>query len=518
MIIMRKPICCLLTAIMIIGSFPFAVFATGPTHYTYAYNEWGVPIPSPDAYKVSAYILGQHLYFEGENIGAFRSPQDIHVHGNLLYLADSGNHRIIILEFSDDTTFEVIDIKTYAMLNGEPTLFNNPHGIFVSQWQANFGQIWIADTSNQRVLHLDKDWNVITEIRHPGIYGRCPDSEVPAFREGYGISLLNEASDFLPSKLTVDFSGRLFVQTRHINRGLMEFDRYGFFAGYMGAPPVQVSIVDQFWRLIATQEQRERMMLNVPVEYTNLSIDHEGFIYVTTSSENVDPVARLNAMGGDVLIRNGWEDPIGDLWWGTGADRSGPSELVAVTALPNNSFVVFDRNRGRLFAYDQQGQMLYIWGGPGNREGFFTFPTALDNMGHTIFALDGGRGADFAALTRFDLTEYGALINEALDMYQRGLYEESYGIWNDVLRINGNFGLAYTGIARARLRQGQYREAMHYFRLQNDYRNYGRAFGFYRRIWMEQYFWIFAVGLGMLMIVPPAVKKVIKIRKEINEA
>ena len=161
--------------------------------------------------------------------------------------------------------------------------------------------------------------------------------------------------------------------------------------------------------------------------------------------------------------------------------------------------------------------MLYIWGGPGNREGFFTFPTALENMGHTIFALDGGMGNNFAALTRFDLTEYGALINEALDMYQRGLYEESYGIWNEVLRINGNFGLAYIGIARARLRQGHYREAMDYFRLQNDYRNYGRAFGFYRRIWMENYFWIFALGLGILIVVPPVVKKVIKVRREIKE-
>jgi hypothetical protein len=493
-------ICYFLISILIFGAFP--VFAE-PTHYTYAYNEWGVPIPSPDAYKVSAYILGQHLYFNGENIGAFRMPQDIHAHENLLYLADSGNHRIIILEFFEDTSFEVVDIKTYAYLNGEPTYFNNPHGIFVSPWQANAGQIWIADTDNQRVLHLDENWNVITEILHPGIYG---------------ISLLDEESDFLPSKLAVDFSGRLFVQTRHINRGLMEFDRYGVFAGYMGAPPVQVGIVDRFFRFFMTQEQRERSLLHVPREYTNLSIDHEGFIYVTTASEGVDPVARLNAMGDDVLIRNGWADPVGDLWVGTGADRSGPSELVAVTALPNNSFVVFDRNRGRLFAYDQQGQMLYIWGGPGNREGFFTFPTAVDNMGYTIFALDGGTGANFAALTRFDLTEYGALINEALDMYQRGLYEESYDIWNEVLRINGNFGLAYIGIARALLRQGEYREAMEYFRLQNDYKNYGRAFGFYRRIWMENYFWIFALGLGVLMVVPPVVKKIIKVRREINES
>ena len=500
---MKKFICLLLVAVLLVGVFPVGAFALGPTHYTYAYNEWTVPIPSPDAYRVSAYILGQHLEFQGENIGAFREPQDLHVHGELLYVADSGNHRIIILEFFEDTTFEVVDIRTYAMQNGEPTTFRNPHGIFVSDWEANRGQIWIADTDNNRVLHLDENWNVVNEILHPGIHGT---------------SLLSASSDFLPSKIAVDFSGRLFVQARHINRGLMEFDRYGNFAGYMGAPDVTVGIWDQFWRFIATQEQRERMLLNVPVEYNNLSIDHEGFIFVTTSSPDVEPVSRLNAMGEDIMIRNGWHDPMGDLWWGTGADRSGPSVLVAVTALPNNIFIVFDRNRGRLFAYDTQGEMLYAWGGPGNREGFFTFPTALDNMGHTLFALDGGVGSNFAAITRFDLTEYGALINEALDMYQRGLYEESYDLWNEVIRINGNFGLAYIGIARALLRQGYYREAMHFFRLQNDFRNYGRAFNFYRRIWMEQNFWMFALGIGILIVVPPVVKKVIKVRREIRES
>ena len=534
---LKRSICVLLVALLLSGYFPVAVSATGPTNFTYTYNEWTVPIPSPDAYRVSAYILGQHLEFNGENIGAWRSPQDLHVWcgymyseegseyvwRNLLYVVDSGNNRIIVLEFygENNAEFRVFDyITQVTMPNGEPSGFNNPHGIFVSDWAMNRGQIWIADTNNQRVLHVDKNWNVITEIRHPGNYRRCEDSEdiMFIFDHGNGPSLIDADSDFLPSKVAVDFSGRIFVQTRHVNRGLMEFDRYGVFAGYMGAPPIDVSIVDQFWRFIATQEQRERMMLNVPVEYNNVTIDHEGFLFVTTSSDDVEPVLRLNAMGDDVMIRNDFFYPIGDLWWGTGANRSGPSVLIDVTALSNGTFVVFDRNRGRLFAYDTQGRLLYVWGGPGNREGFFSFPTALDNMGYTLFALDGGIGDNYAALTRFDLTEYGTLINYALAMYHRGMYAESYFYWNEVLRMNGNFGFAYIGLARALLRQGEYRRAMQYFRLQNDYQNYGRAFGFYRRIWMEQYFWIFALVTGILMVVPPVVKKVIKVRREILES
>ncbi|MCL1845935.1 MAG: hypothetical protein FWF77_08540 [Defluviitaleaceae bacterium] len=501
-----KKLCCFLLAAMLLAV-PFTAFASGPTNFTYTYNQWHTPIPSPDAYRVTAYILGQHLYFNGENLGQFREPQDLHAHGNLLYLADTGNDRIIVIEFFEDTTWEVAGVHTYAMLDGEPTTFDRPRGVFVSDWYGSYGEIWVADTHNQRVLHLDADWNVITEIGHPGIYVEDVRSLLPYY------------SDFLPAKVAVDFSGRLFVQALHINRGLMEFDRDGTFAGYMGAPEVVVTPIDQFFRFIATPAQREAMILNVPVEYNNLHIDSQGFIFVTTSQEDIEfPVARLNAMGEDIMIRNGWYYPIGDLWWGAGADRSGPSEFVAVTTIPNDIFIVFDRNRGRLFAYDSQGHLLYVFGGPGNREGFFTFPTALTNMGFTLFALDGGHGPNASALTRFDLTEYGELIKYAFDMYQRGLYEESYLYWNEVLRINGNFGLAYIGIARAHLRMGNYREAMRFFRLQSDTLGYGRAFNFYRRIWMEENFWIIASGLGVLIIIPPVVKTIKKLRKEINES
>jgi len=493
----KKFLALLLAVTLFLGSFPITARAGSLTNYTYTYNEWTVPIPSPDAYRVSAFILG-----EGLGIGHFHMPQDLHVHRNFLYVADSGNHRIVVIEFFEDTTFEVVDVRTHVYIDGVASTFNNPAGIFVSDWELTRGDIFIADTFNHRILHLDENWNLIVEITHPAQHG----------------SLLPENLDFLPNKLVVDFSGRLFVQATHVNRGLMEFDRYGIFAGYMGAPPVEISPIDQFWRMIATREQRERMSLFVPVEYNNVSIDHEGFLFVTQfmddEANELQTVRRLNAMGVDVMIRNGFHYPMGDLWWGEGAHMSGPSELIDVTALPNNTFVVFDRNRGRLFAYDPQGELLYAWGGPGNREGFFMLPAALDSMGFTLFALDTTVGA----ITRFDLTEYGTLINEALAMYQRGLYEESYDTWNEVLRMNGNFGLAYIGLARALLRRGYYREAMHFFQLQNDARNYGRAFNFYRRQWMEENFWMFVLGFGILIFVPPVVKTVLKVRKEIMEA
>ena len=486
-------LCVLAFVLCILPFFATSVNAGGLTNYTYTYNEWGVPVPSPDAYRVSAFILGDQL-----GIGHFDRPQDLHVHGNLLYVADTYNDRIVVIEVTEDGRHEVINVVTSVNLDGTQTTFNRPYGIFVSDWDLNRGQIWIADSQNQRILHLDENWNVLTLID----------------RSKLEASLLAEQLEFLPRKLAVDFSGRLFVQASHINRGLMEFDASGFFVGYMGAPDVSISPIDQFWRLIATREQRERMALFVPVEYNNVAIDADGFLFVTTASAGVDPVRRLNAMGNDVMIRNGLEDPIGDLWYGTAAGIAGPSQFVAVTPMPNDTFITFDGNRGRLFAYDSQGELLYVWGGVGNREGHFMLPTALVNMDFTLFALD----ATAAAITRFDLTEYGQFINSALEMYQRGLYEESVVYWQEVLRMNGNFGLAYIGIARSYLRQGYYREAMEMFRIQNDASNFGRAFSFYRMVWMEENFWMFALVIGVLMIVPPVVRRGLRLRREILES
>lgn len=464
----------------------------GPTNYTYTMDYWGVPQPSPDAYFVSAFILGEAL-----GVGHFNNPRDLSIFNNYLYVADTGNNRIVVIRVNEDDTFEAVDTIYHVYLDGVPSTFNQPFGLFVSPWALTYGQIWIADTNNNRILHVDENWHVITEIYDLG-----------------ELTLLDEAmNDFLPEKIAVDFSGRAFVQARHINRGLMEFTLSGEFAGYMGSPPVTVSPVDQFWRMVATQEQRERRMLHVPVEYNNVTIDHEGFLFVTTSSTGVEPVRRLNILGDDVMIRNGFTDPVGDLWIGTAGGRGGVSIFIDVTALPNNTFVAFDRTRGRLFAYDSQGHLLYAWGGPGFREGFFELPVAIDNIGYTLFALD----AQTAAITRFSLTEYGALINYALATYHRGLYEESAAYWEEVLRLNGNFGLAYIGIARALLRQGYYREAMRYFRLQNDSANFGRAFGFYRREWVEDHFWIFAIAIGLLIVTPTAYKGVKSIRRELAE-
>ena len=471
----------------------FALFLTlgsvsaAPSNYTYNYDFWQEQVASPDAYRVGAYILGTAL-----GVGHFRDPQGLFIRENRIYICDSGNNRIIKLEVRENNEHVVVANVSSTVIDGVVSPFNYPTDLFENR----DGNLYIADTNNNRVLILDNNWNFIHAIYKP-------DDES-----------LGDLTDFLPTKLVVDFANRVFVQARNINKGLMEFDSRWEFSGYMGANRVHVNIVDYVWKLLSTQAQRDRMDLFIPTEYSNVALDKDGFVYVTNSTGQTEPVRRLNAMGQDILIRNGYEKPVGDLVVGNAGGIAGRSRFIDVVPFDNDSYACFDRTRGRIFMYDFQGNLLYAFGGIGNREGSFTQPTALDRMGYSLYALDSRT----AALTRFDLTGYGLLINQAINEYKAGRYEASAEVWEDVLKMNGNYDLAYIGIGRAALRQGDYQKAMRYYSLKYYREGYGKAFQLYRKQWTEENLWWMLLILGTVVLLPVIVKFSIKTIKEIKEA
>jgi tetratricopeptide (TPR) repeat protein len=456
------------------------------TNYTYNYDFWLEQVATPDAYRPGAYILGSDL-----GVGNLRDPQGLFIRENRVYICDSGNNRILLLEAKESGEHVFVSEISSVVIDGEESPLNYPMDLF----EDRDGFLYIADTYNHRILKLDGNGNYVFSILKPD-------------DESIGASM-----EFLPIKLVVDFAGRIFLQARNVNKGLMEFDGRGEFSGYMGANKVHINLIDYFWKFISTQAQKERMELFVPTEYNNLCLDRDGFIYVTNSILGIDPIRRLNAMGQDILIRNGYEEPVGDLAYGNAGGISGPSRFVDVAAMDNDSYACLDRMRGRIFMYDFQGNLLYAFGGVGNREGYFLMPTAIAHMGYSLYVLDSRA----AALTRFDLTTYGAKINQALGEYQAGRYESSAEVWEEVLKMNGNYDLAYIGIGRAALRQGEFQKAMKYYKLKHYREGYGKAFQLYRKQWMEENLWKILLVLGLLLVIPPAVRTGIKIGREIRE-
>lgn len=472
--------------------FPPATVKAERDVYTYTYDYWEIERESPDAYTAKVTITGSML-----GIGDFNNPQGLYIRDNRIYVCDTGNNRIVTLQ-RDGDIIEVIDEIHEFSGDIEINTFSQPHDIFV----AETGDIYIADTNNQRVLHLTSDYKLIKEMVRP------VDETV------------DQVSDFLPTKLVADRAGRVFVLVRNFNRGYLQYDRDGNFIGYMGASEVKFSITDYIWKMLSTQEQKAQLAQFVPTEYNNVAMDKDGFLYATNAifeehqllNDQAKPIRKLNSMGTDILIKNGNTPPVGDIWWDSAGGISGTSRLIDITVLDNDIYYAVDRTRGRIFGYDYQGNLLYAFGSIGNRLGYLQFPTAIDHMGSDLFVLDSRN----VGITLFTLTEYGDLINDALMTYSLGEYDVSADYWRRVLMLNGNYDMAYIGIGRSLLRQERYKEAMEYFEFAYDEENYSKAFQLYRKEWIEENIvWLFS-SFFLIITVPIVVGKIKKIRREVE--
>jgi len=219
-------------------------------------------------------------------------------------------------------------------------------------------------------------------------------------------------------------------------------------------------------------------------------------------------------MGSDILIRNGEWHIIGDIYWGDGGGYSGPSLITDITAFDNDVYVGLDKVRGRLFAYDDQGRMLFAFGGNGNMDGYFKLPSAIDHMGYDLLVLDQQDNS----LAIFTPTEFGKYIYQAIDQFQAGEYAESGDSWQKVLELNGNYDRAYIGIGRSLLRQEEYEEALDYFRLKWDDENYSKAFKQYRKEWVEEHIGVIFIIVFAVLCIPLLVGKIKAIKHEIDQA
>jgi len=223
---------------------------------------------------------------------------------------------------------------------------------------------------------------------------------------------------------------------------------------------------------------------------------------------------RLNLLGSDIMVRNGEFPVIGDQWDADVPGYSGSSVIVDMTAMPNDVFFGLDKTRGRVFAYDDQGRLLFAFGGAGSIEGCFRQPIAIEHIGHDLFVLDALDGS----ITVFTPNEFGNWVYTAIETFQNGDYEASGNAWQEVLKLNGNYDLAYIGIGRILLQDKQYKEAMEYFKLKYDEDNYSRAFKQYRKEWVEDNIVIILIGLFVVLCVPLMIGKVRAIKHEIDSA
>lgn len=484
-----------LATIAICAIAPVAVEAKSRS-YCYNYDYWGDVQDAPNAYTVCKVFTSSDL---GLDVN-LSSPQGLTVAGDKVYICDTGNNRIIELTRPTPQSLKVERIIDSFTGDTTVTTFSSPRDVQVSEE----GYFYVADTGNARVVKLDPELNYVMEFTKPDD------------------NTLDEGLIFQPTKLAIDTADRVYCIATGINKGLVKFEADGTFSGFIGATKVTYDWTDYIWKKFATQEQRALLENFVPTQYDNLYMDYEGFVYACTGSVekedirsgSADVVRKLNLMGNDILVRNGEYYIIGDLYMGNGGGYQGASYFTDVTCFDNDIFVCLDRNRGRLFGYDDQGKMVFAFGGNGNMDGYFRRPAAVDHMDYDLFVLDE---LD-CAVTLFVPTEFGSLIYSAIDEFDDGKYDESEASWRQVMALDGNYDLAYIGIGRALLRQERYKEAMDYFELKYDDENYSKAYKQYRKEWVEDNIVWIVIFILAIVLIPMTIKKVKSTIYEVENA
>lgn len=221
---------------------------------------------------------------------------------------------------------------------------------------------------------------------------------------------------------------------------------------------------------------------------------------MAVSAQGQNAIRKLNYAGEDILIRYGLEDTgvSGDV---LEEDAKQVNSFVDICAAEDGLFYALDATFGRIFGYDAQGNLLFIYGGKNTGQtGTFEEAAALDVLDKWICVADAGT----ASITLFEKTEYAALVLEGIALYEEDKYPESIAVWEDVLQYNSHFILAYSKIGQALYQMGDYRQALSYFRQAADQPNYSRAFKEWRDEAVKSHFTLVAcvlVGAILLLVV-----------------
>ncbi|MBB3069466.1 DNA-binding beta-propeller fold protein YncE [Paenibacillus baekrokdamisoli] len=447
-------------------SVPSAAGAVQP-YESYNYSYWSEPVPAPAGYLPSKVHKGQDF-----GIGAMSTPQDLFVDDSgTIYVADTGNNRIIVWN-SDWTLARVIKSFDRA---GTADTFSHPSGVYAT----GEGILYIADTDHQRIVILNQQDQFVGLIE-------APKSEV-----------LSKNFTFYPLKVVVDEAKRTYVVARGVFDGIMEFDIEGRFRGFIGTNRVTFNVVDALWKRLSTQVQRDKMELFIPIEFNNVDIDAKGFLYATTGELNsIMPIKRLNPSGIDVLRRSVYDTPRGDVNYVSYGTIKGSSMMVDVAIGKYGVYTSLDTKRGRLFTYDNDGNLLFVFGKLGDQVGTFRNPISLAAYNDEIIVLDQGMNR----LTVFSPTRYGRQVLEAVYAHYRGDDEISDAAWREALKYNTNLDIAYIGLGKSLLMKGSYKEAADNFKLGSDRASYSKAYALYRKGVLRAYFGPAVLSLALLAV------------------
>lgn len=517
----QRKLLSVLVLLMLFMAFPSVEGATG-----YTYSHRNEPIYSTVGLDYSRILTFDRLGLQSAD---FTRPESLYIYEDKVYVVDSMSNKLFVFNtsfvlqetveqfmvrdelFTEEqvalmntrvgTSAGKLDYATIQADGVAPILLNGVSGVYRSG-----DSIYIADKGNSQILIVDAtDYHVKQVVSTPD-----------------DITFANRT--FRPSQVVTDAADRIYVVADEVYEGIIEIDASGEFNRFVGVNYVTLSVWDIFWRTISTEAQLARSQSIISTSFTSLAIDARGFIYATslaTTDENSvvtndeAMIKKINPSGIDVLRRNGYSPPKGDLdYIRTGIDLTvrGPSRFSAIAVNDYGLYTAVDAKNGRLFTYDMEGNLLYISGGSGTQLNALQVPVSIQYLGEEVVVLDRQK----RSIIVFQPTQIATIINKASEYFYQGMLVESAKEWEKVVEINSNYEYAYVGIGKNLLEEGRYEEAMENFRIGFNRDYYSRAYKMYRDERIKKYFAPVMTG-GIVLLVGGIVLSTIQKRRKASQ-
>ena len=523
---------CLVFVVIMLLSLPIG--ASTP-YYTYTYSISGTALRSPDAYTPDTEITASSMGIDNveklaelyPELSAKELQAKAEIKNNFVslevdaaknvYLVDRDNSRVVVLDPYYQAKFV---IESFKNVNGNVDSLKSPEGIFITEPKHVNGEevpskIFVCDTGNSRILTFDIEGNFLTEIGKP-------QSE-----------LIDASAVYMPTAVAVDRYDRLYVVDRNSKGGIVVMTDTGEFTGYIGAQQTSLSLWARIWRRFKTEEQRKNSQSQIVQPFNNITLSGD-FDYVTITQKNEDeaksaiqnkdasgdyaPVKMLNAAGSELMRRNGFYPPSGevDIFNTINAQDvtvTGLSVIVDVAVGPEKTWSIIDQKRSKVFTYDFDGNLLFAFGDTGDLLGNIS-QEGLKSVAYqdtAMLLLDGSTKASFTVYQR---TEYGDVLMRAIKNQNDRRYDAAIEDWTEVLKRNSNFDAAYIGIGNALYRNHRYEEAVEQYKSAYDIKNYSISYKELRQQWISNYLWVLPIIIVALCFV---LSKFMKYTNKVNK-
>ncbi len=446
-------------------------------YFSYNYDLQGHSVPAPETY-LPQYEVG------GTLADPWSSPTDVYVCNDLIYVLDAGNSRIVVLD-KDLNFIKYVQPEGYSLADGS--------GLFVKA----DGTIYVTLVQQQQVLVMNADGEVTLTIGKPRS------------------SVFTTDVIYAPNRVVVGADDCIYVVSANVYQGILQFNQQGEFLRFYAANTVETSlsaVLSSWFKSLFSNKQKDKMEKVNPSEVTAIDVDADGFLYSCSAvaEGSKEELKRYDVAGNNILVFD--TEAAAGIVMGTGdygdieytldtqniqlSGRKIDTEFIDVAVGDDQLLYALDRQRSKVFVYDNNSNLLAVFGVAGQQKGTFVTPVALDIIDDRVLVLDKGKNR----LVVFEASVYMKALKEAVSLYEDGLFSEALSAWKVVKSYNENMAVVYAGLGNAYMAQGDYDEAMKNFRLANDRNGYDEAFTMQRDEWIADYFYLLFAGVVVLLV------------------